>query len=1438
MHAFSRMYGRDNLKPVKLTISAFGPYAKKTELDFGRLGGQGLYLITGVTGAGKTTIFDAIAYALYGEASGDVRRADMFRSKYADSETPTFVELVFAYSGKQYTVRRNPGYQRPKKRGEGLTEQKEDAVLTFPDGRQPVTQSRAVTRAVTELIGLDRRQFGQIAMIAQGDFQKLLLAGTEERVGIFRQIFHTDVYQTIQKRLADAAREQWKGYDELKRSICQYMDGIICGEDTAAAVKLKELGKEKFDGRVGDGMALLETLCREDKEILGKLDKEIKAREAQIVEEDRQIGILHQIKKQREELEKKEEQLREETLGLQQAGEAREKAKEEAKAREELARQIQALTESLEWFGLLNKEQEEKEKEEEAVRQSQQQKEALAEERLRLEQTLAADRECLEGLGPAEETGKRLREKAEDIKGRREKLSEQIRSFQEESRRQKEVKEQIRKASETLESLAGAARACEDQLKAFEGTETILAETRKLKEMLSEAEKTLRKEEEEQRGIAEQKKQEEAAGKQLKEKEDCLQKAEKARAEEQETLQNAAGEEKDCRYLEEKAEEQLSVFKKLSGERAALKEKKEQLLAGQENGRKQAEEQAAALVGLKEEQAALSGSDTKVLRLEQKEKELSEQKKALGELEESLNGLTRHREKRWEAQRNYQKALWEKEQAEAVFRRMERLFLDAQAGMLARNLAEEEPCPVCGAKHHPRLAVIPADAPEKETLEQEQTKLEKARAAAERRSEQAGLLAGEEKRLKDALDEKARLIFGTAVTEAALPEQIAERKTALINETGSILREKKEEERKAERNRELKEQIPIREKEKKSAEEAYQKIRGEFAAANGQFIEKDRQWETAVSEMGVPDGMKNETEMEEHLVKRLEQCRENLKGAVAKKRRFDELAKQEEEHNREKETWKTLLAKSQERMAGLLGQEQRLQEQYVLDVQKAELVLKQAEGCFGDVQGTERSWGEKFGLTGRLRFFREKAEKEENLLLERTEKQKKLNEEKQGFAQRCGQQEEELHRLEKEQEKIGGRRGQKADELFQTLLVYAPSLKKMYSSAALVPEDIWEQMTDGAKETLEQNLGHLEKELEKNQGDLTRKERFKQEIPKKEKRLKELEELQRETERFLTKTEEKIKGRKDRIGELTGKLKAERKEAVQKEIAEKEAEKKNLEKALEEAEQAYWMCQKRTERLSGEIKALTEQISGAEAGGQFPEEELAARKERFLREKELLAEKRDEKNAAVRTNEGILSRVKTKQKEILEVEAAYQWMEALAKTANGDLYRKPKIKFETYIQMTYFDRILRRANLRFLTMSGGQYELERTRETGDLRSGAGLELCVIDHYNATRRSVKTLSGGETFQASLSLALGLSDEIQSGAGGIRLDSMFVDEGFGSLDEEALSQAMDALMRLTEGSRLVGIISHVNELKERIENKIVVTKRQGAEGVGSEAKIVTG
>ena len=191
-------------------------------------------------------------------------------------------------------------------------------------------------------------------------------------------------------------------------------------------------------------------------------------------------------------------------------------------------------------------------------------------------------------------------------------------------------------------------------------------------------------------------------------------------------------------------------------------------------------------------------------------------------------------------------------------------------------------------------------------------------------------------------------------------------------------------------------------------------------------------------------------------------------------------------------------------------------------------------------------------------------------------------------------------------------------------------------------------------------------------------------------------------------------------------------------------------------------------------------------------------------------------------NEKSESEIHRQYKLLKEVEEHWSMVKNLSDTANGNLPGKERILLETYVQMHYFDAIIRRANIRFMSMSSGQYELKRAESTDNLKGQSGLDLNVIDHYNGSERSVKTLSGGEAFKASLALALGLSDEIQAGAGGIKIDALFVDEGFGSLDEESLNQAMNTLLEATEGQKLIGIISHVGELKERIDRKIVVTK----------------
>ena len=188
------------MRPTKLVMSAFGPYAKTVTLDMDSLGEKGLYLITGDTGAGKTTIFDAITFALYGSASGSNRDASMLRSKYASPETPTEVELTFIYGGKEYYIKRNPEYERPKTRGEGTTTETANAHLRMPDGRD-ITKVKDVNAEIEKIMGIDKDQFTQIAMIAQGDFRKLLFESTEERKKIFQKIFRTYRYFTLQEAL-------------------------------------------------------------------------------------------------------------------------------------------------------------------------------------------------------------------------------------------------------------------------------------------------------------------------------------------------------------------------------------------------------------------------------------------------------------------------------------------------------------------------------------------------------------------------------------------------------------------------------------------------------------------------------------------------------------------------------------------------------------------------------------------------------------------------------------------------------------------------------------------------------------------------------------------------------------------------------------------------------------------------------------------------------------------------------------------------------------------------------------------------------------------------------------------------------------------------------------------------------------------------------------
>lgn len=218
------------MKPLKIKISAFGPYKNCIDIDFEKLGESGIFLITGDTGAGKTTIFDSISFALFGEVSGSNRPVPSVRSDFADNDTETFVELEFTHKNKKYKIRRNPAYERTKKRGEGTTKTSADASLEYDD--KVISGTKNVDIKIEEILGINSKQFKQISMLAQGEFLKILFAESKDRTEIFRRIFDTDIYNQIAKRLADKTRiakaelEQLKDYFAINSSNIVWKDGI------------------------------------------------------------------------------------------------------------------------------------------------------------------------------------------------------------------------------------------------------------------------------------------------------------------------------------------------------------------------------------------------------------------------------------------------------------------------------------------------------------------------------------------------------------------------------------------------------------------------------------------------------------------------------------------------------------------------------------------------------------------------------------------------------------------------------------------------------------------------------------------------------------------------------------------------------------------------------------------------------------------------------------------------------------------------------------------------------------------------------------------------------------------------------------------------------------------------------------------------------------
>ncbi len=322
-----------------------------------------------------------------------------------------------------------------------------------------------------------------------------------------------------------------------------------------------------------------------------------------------------------------------------------------------------------------------------------------------------------------------------------------------------------------------------------------------------------------------------------------------------------------------------------------------------------------------------------------------------------------------------------------------------------------------------------------------------------------------------------------------------------------------------------------------------------------------------------------------------------------------------------------------------------------------------------------------------------------------------------------------------------------------------------------------------------------------------------------------------EADKKLTEASANLKNTEDNIAAISSRLAFTDKAAALSRISQLEKAVYGIESEISNASENVNRCRNERAALIGEAEILKKQLENSE---NYDINELNSRKKKIYDELQLIKDGIGKLNIRISGNEAALKNIRQKNADFEKEDSRRRWLFTLDSTANGRLSDNGKIKLETYVQTAYFDRILQKANIRFYTMTGGQYEMIRRTDADNNRSQSGLDIDIKDHCNGSVRSAKTLSGGESFKASLSLALGLSDVIQESAGGIRLDTMFVDEGFGSLDDESLQQAIAVLAGLSEGNRLVGIISHVSELKEKIHRQIKVTKdRHGC----SKAVIVT-
>ena len=1295
------------MRPVTLEMSAFGPYAGKEMIDFDKLGTEGLYLITGDTGAGKTTIFDAIHFALYGAASGQNREKSMLRSQYALPETMTYVRLVFNCGGKNYTVTRNPAYERPAKRGGGMTSELAHARLLCPDGTV-ITKERSVTAYISDLLGIDKDQFSQISMIAQGDFLKLLLAETQERKRILRSVFHTENYQKLEDRLRTEAKNAEEEYKALRQRCMQDIESVdpSCREALAALWKEEVLPGKKT---TGETLILIDSILEEDRRILADAKRK----------KDDLMERRDELKKRIEtalQTEAKKRRLDDLSGQLEEAEETRrlkQEAFDAAKGREAEAAvysSLAAVEKNLlpEYDRLAD---EIRECSAAALHLQEQETEhtKTAEEKAALEERLAAQQAEAASLA---QTG------------------EQLIAAREHAKR---IREQLTQATDLIHRIETAAGADQNaqQIRSLEQAKQLelagyQAQTNLLRQELSSlsgAELLLAAKKQERKETA-------AAMAALTDLQTSLTNAAKAQTSAEALRQQTAD-------ADEKIKKQHAFIEELNQKIRAL-----------QNARTQLEAAGNLLQRLRDRAGQLTELQTLEQNLEKENR--------------CLENLRKDQETKAAA------ASASSEYANALFQR----FLDGQAGILAKRLRENEPCPVCGSLHHPSVCKSVENTPSSEEVDQAGLQRDRDREAF---NQSAAAFAGQNIKVQGLfvrIDETfKKILAGSARPDASFDRSSSGRPSSDKPSSDRPSSDKPSSDR-------------------PSSEELVQKNRLEIAEAEA--IQQSAQ--AAVRER-------------EQLEETLREAERSLKNLMQQFTQISTKAAAESQNARNK------IDLCRTKAAALAGQ------------------------IFSDPSFTEQLSEPTF-LCETIRATQEKA--------------RKIGEEIQALEEKAARAlaiEQELPVREEQKTALDAQLSQihrdaasamtSSAEKWNYVRSRASAVLGNEAAASLPPEgDDFKISVRRTADAFSSQVRAAQASEEKQIRQLEAKEDHRRQLTQDntllENRIRELTETTVRLAGEIGKNRQKRDSLQKNIETLRGKLRFADRTRAEQEIRSLTAKHDEIMKASGQARKALEDANTVVTQIQAQRLALQEEIEKAPAFTREQDEAALTETTARLQEADSLT---IDVSGRIRANEDARRRLAGHREQVLAAEQRHTEICALSDTASGATGLKSRVELETYVQMSLFDRIVRRANKRFSIMSSGQYDLQRSNAVdADGRSHTGLDLEVIDHFNGTTRSVRSLSGGESFMASLALAIGLSDEIQSTAGGIRLDTMFVDEGFGSLDQDTLDQAMNAMQDLTDGGeRLVGIISHVGELKARIGKQIIVTKSRE---MGSRTRIVTG